>query len=59
VKTLPEAVRIMAKVQLDTILSDADVVDIVAFLETLTGTPPQVTYPVFPRPAGHALNWQD
>jgi len=49
----------MAKVQLDTILSDADVVDIVAFLETLTGTPPQVTYPVFPRPAGHALNWQD
>jgi len=59
VKTLSEAVRIMAKVQLDTKLSDTDVADIVAFLETLTGKAPQVTYPVFPRPAGHALNWKD
>jgi len=59
VKTLSEAVRIMAKVQLDTKLSDHDVADIVAFLETLTGQAPQVTYPVFPRPAGHALNWKD
>jgi len=59
VKTLSEAVRIMAKVQLDTTLSDAGVADIVAFLETLTGKAPQVTYPVFPRPAGHALNWKD
>ena len=59
VKTLSEAVRIMARVQLGTKLSDADVADIVAFLKTLTGTPPSVTYPVFPRPAGHALNWMD
>jgi len=59
VKTLPEAVRIMAKVQLDAQLSNADVADIVAFLETLTGKAPQVTYPVFPRPAGHALDWKD
>ncbi len=59
VKTLSEAVRIMAKVQLGTKLSDTDVADIVAFLETLTGKAPQVTYPVFPRPAGHALNWKD
>jgi len=58
VKTLPEAVRMMAKVQLDTKLSDADVADIVAFLETLTGQAPQVTYPVFPRPTGHALDWR-
>ncbi len=36
-----------------------NVADIVAFLETLTGQAPQVTYPVFPRPAGHALNWKD
>jgi len=59
VKTLSEAVRIMAKVQLDTKLSDSDVADIVAFLKTLTGKAPQVTYPVFPRPAGHALNWKE
>jgi len=59
VKTLSEAVRIMAKVQLDTNISDADVADIVAFLETLTGKAPQVTYPVFPRPAGYALDWQE
>ncbi len=59
VKTLSEAVRMMAKIQLDTKLSDHDVADIVAFLETLTGKTPQVTYPVFPRPDGHALNWKE
>jgi len=59
VKTLSEAVRIMAKVQLDTKLSDRDVTDIVAFLKTLTGKAPQVIYPVFPRPAGYALNWKE
>lgn len=57
--TLSGAVRTMAKVQLDTQLSDADVADIVAFLETLTGEAPQVTFPILPRPAGHALNWRD
>jgi len=57
--TLSEAVKIMAKVQLDTVLSDADVADIVAFMETLTGQMPQVVYPVLPRPSGVALDWQD
>jgi cytochrome c peroxidase len=57
--TLDEAVRTMARVQLDMHLSDRDVSDIVAFLETLTGKMPQITYPVLPRPAGHALNWKE
>jgi len=59
VKTLDEAVRIMAKTQLDTELSDADTADIVEFLKTLTGKAPEVSFPVLPRPAGHALNWAD
>jgi cytochrome c peroxidase len=59
VKTLPEAVRIMAKVQLETKLSDTEVSDIVAFLETLTGAPPKITFPQLPRPAGHALGWRE
>jgi len=58
-ETLSDAVRIMAKVQLDTKLSDEDVADIVAFLETLTGDPPRIEFPILPRPKGHALNWQD
>jgi cytochrome c peroxidase len=40
VATLPEAVRIMAKLQLGRDLADEDVSDIVAFLETLTGEVP-------------------
>jgi cytochrome c peroxidase len=59
VKTLDAAVRIMAEVQLGTKLSDADVADIVAFLETLTGKAPEVTFPLLPRPSGHALEWSD
>ncbi|MBF0282312.1 MAG: cytochrome C peroxidase [Zetaproteobacteria bacterium] len=58
-KTLAEAVRVMAKVQLDTELEESDVSDIVEFLKTLTGEAPKVIYPVLPRPAGHALNWKD
>ncbi len=57
-KTLEEAVRIMARVQLDTELSAHDTADIVAFLNTLTGKPPRITYPQFPRPAGRALDWR-
>jgi cytochrome c peroxidase len=57
--TLEEAVRTMAKVQLDAKLSDKDVADIVAFLETLTGEAPEVSFPLLPRPTGHALNWSD
>jgi cytochrome c peroxidase len=59
VKTLAKAVHIMASIQLDTKLSDADVDDIVAFLETLTGKAPEVTFPLLPRPSGHALKWSD
>ncbi len=39
VKTLDEAVRIMAKAQLQKILPDQDVKDIVEFLKSFTGTP--------------------
>ena len=37
VATLPEAVKIMAKAQLNTDLSSEEIADIVAFLQTLTG----------------------
>jgi pseudoazurin len=40
VPTLPEAVKVMARVQLGVALSEADTSDIVAFLETLTGDLP-------------------
>jgi len=59
VESLDEAVRIMAKAQLDVTLSKAEIADIVAFLKTLTGEVPSVTYPVFPRPAGKALDFRD
>ena len=59
VKTLDEAVRIMAKTQLDVDLSDTDNADIVEFLKTLTGKAPEVSFPILPRPAGHALSWSD
>jgi len=57
VKTLSEAVRIMAKIELDVALSGADIADIAAFLKTLTGNVPVISYPQLPRPAGHALEW--
>jgi cytochrome c peroxidase len=41
VATLPQAVRIMGKLQLGRDLSDEDVSDIVAFLDTLTGSVPE------------------
>ena len=55
VATLPQAVRIMAKLQLGRDLTDDDVSDIVAFLETLTGDVPEQfavvpTLPVAPFP---------
>ncbi len=52
VKTLDEAVRVMAKVQLNRDLSDAQVKDIVAFLEGLTGEFPQQTMPRLPVTGG-------
>jgi len=50
VATLPEAVKIMARVQLGVALGDSDTSDIVAFLEALTGELPAhfVTAPVLP-----------
>jgi len=50
VSTLPEAVRVMARVQLGITLSDADTSDIVAFLESLTGDLPAnfATVPTLP-----------
>jgi cytochrome c peroxidase len=48
VKTLDEAVKIMAKLQLDKELSKEEVADIVAFLDGLTGEFPKQTMPVLP-----------
>jgi cytochrome c peroxidase len=50
VTTLPEAVKVMARVQLGVTLSDADTGDIVAFLESLTGALPAnfATAPTLP-----------
>jgi cytochrome c peroxidase len=50
VRSLPEAVRIMAKVQLGRALSDQDTADIVAFLGSLTGKLPLgfVDAPILP-----------
>jgi cytochrome c peroxidase len=53
VATLPEAVRVMARVQLGRTLSDEEVHRVVAFLASLTGTLPAefVTAPVLPASA--------
>lgn len=48
VATLDEAVRVMAKTQLDTDLKDAEVADIVAFLNSLTGELPKQEMPILP-----------
>lgn len=55
VKTLPEAVRVMGKTQLNQDLSDADVADIVAFLESLTGEQPEQKMPKLPPTLGYSL----
>lgn len=53
-RTLDDAVRIMAKVQLKKDLSDQQVVDLVAFLNSLTGTLPKITPPHLPaNPIAH------
>lgn len=53
VGTLPEAVRVMARVQLGKTLSDSDTAALVTFLKSLTGKPPAdyATAPLLP-PAG-------
>jgi cytochrome c peroxidase len=55
VKTLPEAVRVMGSTQLDKTLSDAEVADIVAFLESLSGQFPEQTMPRLPPTPGDLL----
>ena len=48
VPTLDEAVRVMAKSQLNKVLTDSEVSDIVAFLNGLTGEFPAITMPRLP-----------
>ncbi len=55
VKTLPEAVRVMAATQLDKTLNAGQVVDIVAFLKTLTGPFPKQSMPRLPPTPGGLL----
>ena len=49
VQTLPEAVKVMAACQLRKKLSEKEVADIVAFLNSLTGKFPQQTLPQLPQ----------
>jgi cytochrome c peroxidase len=55
VKSLPEAVQVMASTQLNKTLSDAEVGDIVAFLEALDGPFPPQTMPRLPPTPGDLL----
>jgi cytochrome c peroxidase len=55
VKSLNEAVRVMAKTQLDKGLKDEDVDDIVAFLNALNGEFPVQTMPRLPATPGDLL----
>lgn len=55
VKTLPDAVRVMASTQLNRTLNDTEVTDIVAFLEALTGPFPTQTMPHLPPTPGDLL----
>ena len=55
VKTLDEAVRVMAKTQLDVDLKENQVDDIVAFLNALTGEFPRQTMPMLPNTVNMTL----
>jgi cytochrome c peroxidase len=55
VKTLPEAVRVMASAQLNRTLTAQQVGDIVAFLQSLTGPFPRQTMPRLPPTPGDLL----
>jgi cytochrome c peroxidase len=55
VNDLAEAVRVMAKTQLNRDLADAEVADIVAFLGALTGEYPEITMPRLPATAGMSI----
>lgn len=56
VNDLSEAVRVMAKSQLSKDLSDTEVKEIVAFLNALTGTPPQHKLPALPNTVNTSLS---
>ncbi|MCK5889906.1 MAG: cytochrome-c peroxidase [Methylococcales bacterium] len=56
VKTLEEAVKLMAKMQLDKKLSKDEIADIVAFLDALTGEFPKQEMPVLPIASGTTFN---
>lgn len=56
VKTLDKAVSLMAKLQLNKELSEAEIADIVAFLNALTGEFPKQTMPVLPGTPGTTFN---
>jgi cytochrome c peroxidase len=53
---LDEAVRVMAKTQLNKDLSESEVQSIVAFLKTLTGDMPKQTLPVLPATEGFTVS---
>jgi len=55
VKTIPEAVRVMGSTQLNRTLSDQEVSDIAAFLESLTGPFPTQSMPKLPPTPGDLL----
>jgi cytochrome c peroxidase len=55
VKTLSDAVRVMAKTQLNRDLSDAESTDIVAFLGALSGPFPQQPLPQLPPTSGRSI----
>ncbi len=55
VNDLGEAVRVMAKTQLNQELSAGDVQDIVSFLESLTGEYPEITMPRLPATKGTSI----
>jgi cytochrome c peroxidase len=55
VATLDEAVRVMAKTQLDCDLSATEATELVAFLESLSGRYPEQTMPRLPETPGRSL----
>jgi len=55
VNDIHEAVRIMSKVQFNYDITEAEVEDIVAFLESLTGKYPEITLPRLPEARGMSL----
>ncbi len=57
VKTLDEAVRVMAKLQLNRDLSEQQVDDIVAFLNALTGEFPKQSMPRLPATPGKTFDY--